>query len=374
LIPFSLQQHKQIIATFCVLLSFDSGADADSPALNVEEEVNKDDAIARLYRTREEQREVGLKRHITSWLTISGLVEIEGLYEDYDVKEGKANDSGHDDSSNIQLGYIATPWAFTKAELIMEYDSEEKKVTADEAVLSLEAGPWEIALGKQYLPFGVFYSNFVSGPLIEFGETQVNKAATVAYGPSDAFDLSIFVYQGKAKKSDKRDGQWDWGIATEVWLNTGWGFGLSYQSDLADADSQPLNDENNRYANQVPGISAYLLWVAERFEITLEGLAATDSFRELEPDRNKPLAWNAELAYFVPTSNFVVAFRIEGSEDLEGAPNYQFGTAVSWRTGKYASLTIEYLHGEFEGELTTNDDDIPYKNIDRFGIQVSVAF
>ena len=108
--------------------------------------------------------------------------------------------------------------------------------------------------------------------------------------------------------------------------------------------------------------------------MTLEALAATGSFEELGSDRNKPWAWNAELVHAVPGSNFEIAFRIEGSRELEDEPKYQFGPAITWRTGKYASLTLEYLHGEFEGELATTENDDRYDHVDRVGGILSIAF
>jgi hypothetical protein len=103
-------------------------------------------------------------------------------------------------------------------------------------------------------------------------------------------------------------------------------------------------------------------------------LAATGSFEELDPDRNKPRAWNVELVHFYPGSKFEIAFRIEGSRELEDAPRVQFGPAITWRTGKYASLTLEYLHGEFEDELATTQNDDPYDHVDSVGAILSIAF
>lgn len=328
----------------------------------------------RLYRTREEQREVGLKRKITPWLTLSGLAEVELLKEDFDARAGRSQDSGYDHSGTVQLGLVATPLAFASAELILEYDTERDRLEADEAFLVLEREPWELAAGKQYTPFGVYFSSFVSGPLVEFGETQASEVLTLTYGPSDSFDLSLTAYRGRARKRERNAGRWDWGLATEIWWSDNWSFGFSYQSDLADADSRLLEDANERYAQRVAGVSGYVLWLSRRFELTLEGVAATGSFDELDRDRNRPWAWNAELVHLSPGASFEVAFRIEGSEELEDEPQYQFGPALTLRAGRHASLTLEYLHGEFDGDLATNDDDRPYHQVDRLGAKLSVAF
>jgi hypothetical protein len=80
-------------------------------------------------------------------------------------------------------------------------------------------------------------------------------------------------------------------------------------------------------------VSGYILWTGEEFEATLEGLAATGSFRELDNDRNRPRAWNAELVY-VGYASFDLALRFEGSRELEDEPRVQFGAAATWRMGR----------------------------------------
>ncbi|MCU7848161.1 MAG: hypothetical protein KZQ89_09185 [Candidatus Thiodiazotropha sp. (ex Lucinoma kastoroae)] len=53
------------------------------------------------------------------------------------------------------------------------------------------------------------------------------------------------------------------------------------------------------------------------------------------------MAWNAELAYFFPKSQFELAIRFEESRELADAPKYQYGLAVTRYEGKHASLTLE---------------------------------
>lgn len=362
-----------------LIAGYSIGLSAEPAVENTGEDVPLDVALeksqtARIYRTREEQRDAGLERQITPWLTLSGLAEVETLYEDFDTRNGKSDDSGRDDSASLQLGFTVSPFKFTRVETILEYDTDKDKVQADEVFVSFEKAPWELALGKQFTPLGVYFSNFVSGPLLEFGETQAKEVATLEYGPGDALDISLTAYRGRARKQGKNSGEWNWNLATEFWVNDNWSFGLSYQSDLADSDSRLLKENNDRYRNRVAGVSGYILWAADTFEMTLEALAATGSFEELESDRNKPRAWNAELVKFFPGSGLEVAFRVEGSRELEDAPRYQLGPAITWRTGKYASLTVEYLHGEFKNGLATTDSDASYDHVDRLGAIFSIAF
>lgn len=338
------------------------------------EHVIEESPGTRIYRTREEQRDAGLKRQITPWLAVSGLIEAELSHDDYRIEHGRDDASGHEDSANLQLGLTLDLFSVAEAEAVIEYDTDTDKVEADEAFITFERDPWELSLGRQYTPFGVYYSNFVSGPLLEFGETRANRAATLAYGPSDQLDASLSVYRGIARKLGSNAERWGWVFALEAEVNEGWSIGGSYQSDLADADSRPLADENNRYSRRVAGVSGYMLWAAEQYEVTLEALAATRSFKELEADRNQPWAWNMEAVRFFDQQNIEVAFRLEGSQELEDEPYIQFGLAATWRIGKYANLTLEYLHGEFKNDLATNDDDEPYDHVDRVGGQFTIEF
>lgn len=329
---------------------------------------------ARLYRTNEERREAGLKRHITPWLTVSGLAEGEYIYNDYDVKKGKAGDSGRDRAANLQLGFVASPNEFFSAELITEFDTESNKAVIDEAYIAFEKSDWELSLGKMFTPFGTFFSSFVSSPILEFGETQANEVAMLTYGPSDDLEVSLAAYRGRAVRQGGGDSEWSWALGSEVWLNQDWSFGLSYQSDLLDSSGRILAEYNDRYVEQVAGVSGFLLWAGDMFEISLEALGATGRIRELDPDRNRPWAWNVELLHFRMDANYEIAFRVEGSEELEDEPKFQYGAAITWRTAKHASLTLEYLHGEFDGTLATTDEDIPYSDVSRFGAILSVIF
>ncbi len=130
----------------------------------------------------------------------------------------------------------------------------------------------------------------------------------------------------------------------------------------------------DRYVDRVAGASAYVRYWPGTYEATFELLGATRSIVELDNDRDRPFAWNAEWVRAFPEQRLAVALRVEGSEELEDEPGLQYGIAATWRIGRQVSLTLEYLHGEFEGDLTTNDDDQAYDHVDRFGGLLSVEF
>lgn len=129
---------------------------------------------ARLFTTPEEKREAGRRTEITPWLTAYGLVEAEFFYEDYDIDRGRDDDSGRYDVTTVQLGLVADLFELAEVEAVIEYDSNEGTTKFDEAFVAIERDRWALSAGRLYTPFGVYFSRFVSGPLIEFGETRAN--------------------------------------------------------------------------------------------------------------------------------------------------------------------------------------------------------
>lgn len=330
----------------------------------------QDTEPGRLYRTREEQREAGLERQLTPWLSAGGLVELE--WEQKYRSSPTAAETRRDHGITAQLGLRATPRKDVTAEAIFEYDSTTGDLRTDELTLWLDRDPWELVVGQQYLPFGVFYSHFAAGPLLEFGETRAT-GAEFSYDLNDRVTLSLSAYYGAAYAVDAGSRGVDWVVAVESWPTDTLSIGASYISDLADADERPLADEGNRYARKVPGLSGYVLWVAADYEISLEALGATRSFAELDADRNHPVAWNLEFAYFL-ASGVEWALRAEGSHELEDAPRRQYGASVTFRPFHRVAFTLEYLYGRYAGELATDADDNPYAHVNRFGAQVSILF
>ncbi len=331
-----------------------------------------EDESVRLYRTRAEKREAGLHRQLTPWLTLSGLVELEWNKDRFSVARNADVIRQEDQALTVQVGLIATPLEGVNAELVLEYDTDTDRVKTEEFIIGAESDPWELVVGKQYLPFGEYFSRFVTGPIIELGETR-DTAATLTHDFSDRLDLSMSVYQGVAGELDRNNRGLDWTLAMEAWPQQNLALGLSYQTDLADADSRLLADNDNRFIRKVPGLSGYILWIDDNFELTFEALGTTRSFIEFETDRDQPWAWNLELGLF-PHHRFDLALRVEGSRELEDEPHLQYGAAVTFLLHRYVTLTFEYLHGHFRDDLATDVDDNPLDDVNRFGAQLSVAF
>lgn len=333
---------------------------------------------ARIYRTNAERREAGGSHEITPWLELSSLLELEGVTERRMVAGAERSDSERSRVAALQLGLELTLNERLKGELVLEVDSDDHQLLVDEALISWEmVDGLELEFGKLYTPFGEYISHFVTGPMLEIGETRADSLG-VAYAPAEWIDLSLAAYRGRARPAGGDGSGWsgssvDWAAALEAWPAESIGLGLSWQSDLADSDARLLEDEEHRYAERVAAVSGFLIWTTVDFEITFEALSALDDLHELDPDRNRPSAWNLEFVHFV-NAQLEWALRAEGSDELEDEPERQYGAALTWRPNRQLSLTVEYLRGEFAPDLAVDDEDEPYDRIDRAGLLLSIAF
>jgi hypothetical protein len=79
----------------------------------------------------------------------------------------------------------------------------------------------------------------------------------------------------------------------------------------------------------------------------LEKFGAVKFLKNVDGNGDEPLAWNVEVAWGV-AADTELALRIEGSEEMAGMPELQYGICVSKGIGENISLSLEYLHGEFD--------------------------
>ncbi|MBT2970801.1 MAG: LbtU family siderophore porin [Candidatus Thiodiazotropha sp. (ex Ctena orbiculata)] len=341
----------------------------DEPEADAAEEIE----APRIYRTREEQREAGLQTEITPWLTLSGLLEGEIETERFIPRDRGPALKARSDSATLQVGFLVDLFGLAEGEAVVEYDSDPDKFFSEEAFVTFEYEPWELSLGKQFTPLGLYFGRFVTGPMLEFGETSARKSALLTYGPNDDFDLTIATYQGRSSELGEDD-EWDWAIGFEAWPSDRFSFGLSYQSDLSDADERLLEDDH--YIKRVPVASAYLLGITDEFEFSLEIVAALDDFRELEKELDRPLAWNAEVAYFFPDQDLDLIIRLEKSRELDEEPEFRYGAAIIWYLDRRIILTMEYLRGQFETDsfAIEKKEEIAIRHVNTMSAKLTVEF
>ncbi|MET0052945.1 MAG: hypothetical protein ABW095_17945, partial [Candidatus Thiodiazotropha sp.] len=234
--------------------------------------------------------------------------------------------------------------------------------SAEEAFISFDFEPFELSLGKQFTPFGLYYSNFITGPMLEFGETRAPHMAQLSFAYADQLELNIAAYDGWAQPQGQGD-RLDWAIGFEHLPLHGFSWGLSYQTDLADADEHLIED--NRYAQRVSALSGFVSGYTEYFGCSFEILSAMGEFQEQDAKYNRPQAWNLEFSYFPPAMDFDVALRLEMSRELEDQPEVQYGVATTWYLNRQIIVMLEYLHGRFRTETDVTEREESFSEIQR---------
>ena len=89
----------------------------------------------------------------------------------------------------------------------------------------------------------------------------------------------------------------------------------------------------------------------------MEYIGAIDEFQagELSFDagrRSEPTSWNVELAVN-PMEKLSIAGRYSGTDDIRGGaflPETQFGAVTSYEIFGGISVSLEYLHNEFQND------------------------
>ena len=310
---------------------------------------------AKIYSTPAERREAGFGTGITEWLTGSGLLEIDTGYKRENYPGGSDRETSETDET-LQLGLRAAITETISSELVFDYEVETGTSSVDEITINFEADPWGAAAGRLYVPFGEYFSYFVTGPLVEFGETRVT-AATLDYAWRDRAEVFAYVFDSEVGRSGGDDESFDWGVGLELSSpDDTLRAGLSYISDLAESGSGFLDDVGGNYSGRVGGWNAYAAYGTDHAVMTAEMVAADGKFGELDTEEDQPFAANVELAW-LPHPVYQLAARVEYSDELADEPEWQYGVSVAWRIGRHVSLAADYLYARYRRGFVTDDED-----------------
>ena len=223
----------------------------------------------------------------------------------------------------------------------------------DEALVSFYLDDWGITAGHLFVPFGEYNSYFVTGPALDFAETQDN-ALVVDYSFTDAVNVSGFVFKGDVDRQG-RSNETDWGLAAEIQTEAEFvNFGASYISDITEARDFYFREEADFYLRRVPAWSAYLLFGFDRFEFTAETVQATRKFKEFESNLDKPVSYNFELTWF-PWEWVQVTTRLENNRELMDEPKWRYGVSSTMRLAGNVSFSVDYLYGRYERDFVFDD-------------------
>lgn len=286
--------------------------------------------------------------------------------------------------------------------------ARESELTFDEVLVSLEKGIWQLEAGFKYeagpdggliveegalrmagnserawsavigrtvLPFAEFDSSFPSDPAITTAGETDDETIIVGYSTA-SMELIVGVF------SDDQDGDefelagsFTAQVIEDVSVTV---FGTS---DIAEAvELREIRDEVSTSgmdgvtsnhglldsSMRHPGMGGVVDVFGERWRLGLGLVASTQEIPRgwLAPERMQPLAWTTEFTYQL-WPEVSSAFRVEGSRDLPGSPETQFGFALSSELSANLSVAAELLRGELGRGLGSRST---------FGVAVGLSF
>lgn len=312
--------------------------------VNADDETNEEELT---YQSVDERREENFGIELNEWITFTGSLEFEKENLTLHFVDGTRSVENEDPTQTLQLGFEVGISDNIGVELVFEGENADRiHGQIDEGFIFAELDNLTFQLGRMDLPFGEYYSYFVTDPLLQFGETK-SDGLVIEYSFAEFFTFTPFAFDSEVSKQFNDD-SFDWG-AVLSFTNDDESIRVSagYISDLAESDEQLLFDFGNRYQQHVPGVNAHVLVGFEQFEFTAEWVEASSKFREFEPQFDKPSSYNLELAYS-PRKQFLIAARLESSRELEDAQEKRYGIALTWFAGKHVSISLDYLTGKFK--------------------------
>ena len=309
----------------------------------------------------------------------SMTVEVEASY----------SDQGSEESSDLALATFELDLESRLAEGVSVYgvllweEDDTEPIDLDEGYVVVggaEVGtPLFLKAGKMYVPFGAFNTWLVSDPLVqELGETR--ESAVIAGCELEQVTIQAGAFNGDLDDADDEDRLDDLVAVVQITPVDGVEIGAYWISDIGESDGlqDELEDavagtpdrivvgEDGRPAveagspgvpyDEVDGAGGYISLALGPAAIEAEYLTALDDFDAglLGDKKVKPSAWNVELAYTL-AEKWTLSARYEGSDDFLDFPEDQYGGAVSWSISDNLALAVEYLHGEFAGDVDSRD-------------------
>ena len=301
-------------------------------------------------------------------IEISGLVEAEAGYGKIDIKDPAEEDTDANDVdlATVELNADAKISNHVDGHIKIKYEGDDLFI--DEGFITLigpDRFPAYLIVGRQYLPFGNYESDFITDPnTLVLGETNAGAVVVGCCFNGDMLSFSAGAFNGSAKKSGDDDAINSFSAAITARPFEGLDLGVSYTSNLAGSGgfNEQVVDPDN-LDSLVGAWSAFITFeFLERFELIGEYVGAIDSFKSGEIydagdlGRRKPVAWNVELGVIL-IDDLAVALRYGGSNDGGSAflPEIQYGAVVNWGFLNSTNLALEYLHGEYEAKCRDAD-------------------
>lgn len=176
------------------------------------------------------ERLTQLETDAANAITIGGVIEVEYGFEDF------ADDKGKDaiTLSTAELGIAGTLNEKFDAYLTLLYEQDENddNIQVDEAVLNGKTndGRYAFAVGRLYVPFGVYETAAISDPVgLDIGETN-DEAVVLSGNISDEFSIAVWLADNADTANNK-------GISLD-YEKDDFAFGIDWIDVLAEANDE----------------------------------------------------------------------------------------------------------------------------------------
>lgn len=302
---------------------------------------------------------------ITDRVSLSGLLEVEGAMSFEDMLNGDKTKSSDIALATVELAIEADVAEKVTASLILLWEEDSpgtgmEKFDVDEGVIIYEGDTFQLTAGRFYMPFGMFYSSFISDPLtLELGETQESGVA-FQFQPTDISDLILSLANGNVSDSVNGSNVTDFGVAMffhpiqtdEYHLD----LGVQYYSDMADTDAEILG--GTAPSDTVGAMAFNMEYTTPRWTFNFELVAAESKFpvafdNNMDGNGDQPAAWNFEAS--MPVSEKVsVAFKYEKSDEFMDFPKTRIGVAGSWELDNNVLFDLEYLYDTYDRNFSSS--------------------
>ncbi len=304
---------------------------------------------------------------------ITGLVEVEaGHAEPYE------GDSEMDVIlATVELGVAAQITDWIRGEVLFLFEEGDNDTDIDVGTLTIAPpdGPWFIAGGRMYLPFGVYETTMISDPLtLELGE--IRETALMFGVEGKNLYGAAFLYNGDNGKDDNRIDHFGAVIGYAMESNgVEFGWDLAYIDDTGDTDA--LQDAvagnlgaageargepgQGTYDDHVSGFAASARLRQGDVAFMAEYLGATERFQSIAlayggsvvdgayVNRGaKPSSWMVEAAYdfMIGSRPATIAAGYQGTDDAVGLelPESRFMIGGSVELMDSVALGVEWAH------------------------------
>ncbi len=319
---------------------------------------DSDDRQVRIYRNPEERREAGLGRELTDWLRVSGLFETERENIKYKYQTDNTSPITEEPGTvyTMQIGLDLQLSDWLDAQLVLESEYEvETHAQVDEAVLSAEFDSLGITLGRLNVPFGEYYSHFITDPILGISETRADTLI-VDYSFFDSLELAAYLFENREKAAGDYSGN-DWGVNLDFTSDQeSIRLGLGYLSHLGSNSELITADIPDTEIQTASAWNMYALFGVSQFEVTTEYIKTNNKFLQVDNLPKHSTTYNFEFAYFL-LNELQAALRYESSKEIVDQPNKQYGISITWRQGKYFLFSIEYLRGKYKSGTYFDESD-----------------